>query len=655
VKPWKTVQFRLTIGIVAVVLVANAAFSLLAIRSLSEGLLEQVQARVRNDLNSARDVYQEEIEGIASYLRAVSVRRTACPLAGECPSPQLAALLDVIRDEGRMDVLTLVGTDGRVLYRSHNREQKEDDLSSNAIVREALEAWGPAQGTIVLGPAELGREGIHLAETTVPAGEGTTETPPTEGDGPRTAMLIAAATPLVDMHEPQRRLGVLYGARLLNGSADVVEAVTAEVFHARMWEGKQVGTATVFQGDVRISTNVPTEEGMPALGTRAPDEVREHVIGRGEVWSGRAFVVHDWYLTAYEPIHDPDGRVVGALCVALLEEPFLQPRKVLLDRFLYVLLPTVLVSLALLVFLTRQILKPIGNVVRMSEKVMGGDLSARVGIRPPGEMGALCAAVDQMAEAVATRERELRAAARKQIGRTQQLASVGRLAAGIAHEINNPLTGVLTFAHLLRDAPGRSKKEQEDLDLIIRETTRVREIVRGLLDFARESPMEEQPIDLNEVVEHTLRLVRSQKDYRDIGFIERLHEGPCEIVGDRNQIQQVLLNLVFNACEAMPQGGSVTIVTALAPDRVLFKVSDTGCGIPPEQQDQVFDPFFTTRPVGQGTGLGLSVTYGIVERHGGSIELESEIGVGTTFTIRLPKRRGRDHTVPKPGSTARTA
>jgi len=294
-------------------------------------------------------------------------------------------------------------------------------------------------------------------------------------------------------------------------------------------------------------------------------------------------------------------------------------------------------TLILIFVVTLVVMRPIGRIVAMSRKVIAGDLSARVGIRPSGEMGVLCEAVDGMADAVAQREEKLTRAIHQQVGRAEKLASIGRLAAGVAHEINNPLTGVLTFAHLMREKPNMDDQDRQDLDLIIHETTRAADIVRGLLDFARERPIMMQELDLNEVVRRTVRLIANQKKFEHIAIQEDLQHDLPLVCGDMNQLQQVLLNLSLNACAAMPQGGKLTISTSVVDSRVLMEVNDTGCGIKMEHLDSIFEPFFTTQEVGKGTGLGLSVSYGIVEQHEGHLKVHSQVGQGSTFTIDLPK------------------
>jgi two-component system NtrC family sensor kinase len=206
----------------------------------------------------------------------------------------------------------------------------------------------------------------------------------------------------------------------------------------------------------------------------------------------------------------------------------------------------------------------------------------------------------------------------------------------VAHEINNPLTGVLAFADLLREKENMDDQDREDLELIIRETKRAREIVRGLLDFARETPSVKSRLNVNEVIQQTLMLLGKREAFQNIVIVDDLADGLPPVDGDKNQLQQVFVNLSLNACEAMPNGGTLLVSTSYQDHRVVVKVTDTGCGIKRAHLDRVFEPFFTTKPVGKGTGLGLSVSYGIVQQHGGSLEVQSEEGKGTTFTILLP-------------------
>jgi two-component system, NtrC family, sensor kinase len=198
------------------------------------------------------------------------------------------------------------------------------------------------------------------------------------------------------------------------------------------------------------------------------------------------------------------------------------------------------------------------------------------------------------------------------------------------------LTGVLAFADLLREKENMDAQDREDLELIIRETKRAREIVKGLLDFARETPQVKTRLNVNDLARQTILLLGKRDALQDIQLVDALTEPLPQVLGDKNQLQQVLINLSFNACEAMPNGGTLMLATSAVDGHVVIEVTDTGCGIKREHLDKVFEPFFTTKPVGKGTGLGLSVSYGIVQQHGGTLEVESQERKGTTFKITLP-------------------
>ncbi|MBN2474421.1 MAG: cache domain-containing protein [Pirellulales bacterium] len=629
-----TIRFKLTMTTIAVILVANSLVSLLGVGYLGRVWLEEVQTRVRLDLNSARAAYDSHIDRIDWFLRAVSLdRNLASALEGD-DREQLSTLLENVHGEQKMDFVSVLDAGGRVIYRARNPDRAGDDLSENPLIASVLRKGEPALGTIVLSQATLAKEGEDLATRArfqllpTPAARPTDEKFRTDG------MVVAAAVPIVGSQG--RLLGILYGGDLLNRRFEIVDLIKEEVFPEQRFAGKDIGTVTIFQGDLRISTNVTTVEGLPAVGTRLSQAVYDEVLIRGDTWAAPAFVVNDWYITAYEPIRDPDSRIIGALYVGLSQTPFIHQRNVVAGVFVGLVGLATVSSLVLLFFVTMLVLRPVGHITAMSQKVIDGDLSARVGIRPPGEMGVLCKVIDAMAEAVNEREKQLKLITRQQIGQSEKLASIGRLAAGVAHEINNPLTGVLTFAHLLREKENLDQQDKQDVDLIIHETTRASEIVRGLLDFARERPAVKEAINVNDIIRRTIRLLGNQKAFQQIIIVEDIDEELPEVDGDVNQLQQVLLNLALNACEAMPGGGTLLISTSSDDDKVLVTVTDTGCGIQSKHLDRVFEPFFSTKPVGKGTGLGLSVSYGIIQQHGGSLEVESEEGKGATFTIVLP-------------------
>jgi len=257
--------------------------------------------------------------------------------------------------------------------------------------------------------------------------------------------------------------------------------------------------------------------------------------------------------------------------------------------------------------------------------------------------GSIAIAVEnaQMYQEVQTRLRELERANREllatqaQLVHSAKLASIGQLAAGLAHEINNPIGMILGFAQVIGQRIG-DEKLKSYARLIEREALRIKRIVTDLLGVARQSTAEVTRNDLREILDKALGLVEYQLTNENIR-ITRAHAGePGWVMVDRDQILQVVINLIQNARQAMPEGGGLIVRTWSQKQDSLFSITDTGLGIPEADLDRIFDPFFTTKPVGQGTGLGLSVSYGIIRRHGGDIRVASQPGAGTTFIVRLP-------------------
>lgn len=631
-----TIRLRLTLGFLAVILLANSILFVVMEGYVRSVLVREVQSRVASDLEGARKIYDDEVEKMGLFVRAAAIRSPTVVRSHLDTQSELCQLMQVLRDEGKMDVLTLLAPDGKVICRAHNPQAGGDDLAANPLIAQVLRSQEPARGTLVVSHEALEQEGTDLAQKArfdiIP----TPSARPTDRQVETRGMFIAAAAPMFSSDEPHKMIGILYAANLLNRRYDLIDAVRNRAFPQQTFEGKPLGTATIFLDDLRIATNVLAQDGSRAVGTRLSAAVHQAVLDEGRSWYGPAFVVDQRYITAYEPILDPDNRVIGALYVGMLEAPFVRPQETIFYVFLIAMAATTLAILALLFLITKRMLRPVDRVVEMSRRVVAGDLSARVGIRPSGEMGLLCRAVDEMADAVAAREQQLKMATSRQIGQSEKLASIGRLAAGIAHEINNPLTGVLTFGALMREKANMDDQDREDLDLIIRETTRVRDIVRGLLDFARESPHEKRLLHLNAIISRTTRLLRNQKEFRHITIEEKLDDNIPWMLGDENQIQQVMLNLTLNACESMAEGGTLTVTTFSLDGQIIVRVSDTGHGISAENINKIFDPFFTTKPAGKGTGLGLSVSYGILQQHNAVIDLSTEVGQGTTFTLMFP-------------------
>jgi two-component system NtrC family sensor kinase len=323
-------------------------------------------------------------------------------------------------------------------------------------------------------------------------------------------------------------------------------------------------------------------------------------------------------------------------------------------------------ALAFLVwaFARRHVISPVAALVQATRRVARDQLELEVPVTWRGELGLLAASFNDMTRSLRSTKRDLDAlmhglerqvqertaalqAAQDQLVRTEKLTSLGKLSASIAHEINNPLAGILTFAKLVvrtleQGAPDEATRKAlvKHLLLVQRETERCSAIVRNLLDFARERPLALKDVNVNLVVEEAVQLLGNQVQIQNVTLEKRLGHVPV-VEGDFGQLRQACVNVIMNACEAMQRGGRLSIDTALVGDGAWVELAfaDTGPGIAPDVLSKIFDPFFTTKE--KGTGLGLSVVYGIVERHGGKIDLTTEVGKGTRLAIRLPPKGTR--------------
>ena len=277
--------------------------------------------------------------------------------------------------------------------------------------------------------------------------------------------------------------------------------------------------------------------------------------------------------------------------------------------------------------------KPVSKLMKATDAVAAGDLDYRIDVKRHDELGKLQSSFNAMTKKVSETESKLY--------QSNKMASVGQLAAGIAHEINNPLTGILTFSSLLLNQPDQDPAVHEDLETIVRETKRCRDIVKGLLDFSRQVPPRKTISDINSIVNQALAIVDHELEVANIRVSRGLLEDLPTARVDANQLVQVLINLLVNAAYAIgpSKGGEVFVGTDTREidgrTHIEIKVADTGCGIPNKNLSKIFDPFFTTRDTG-GTGLGLAVAWGIVKEHGGTISVDSQPNRGTTFTIHLP-------------------
>jgi signal transduction histidine kinase len=364
-------------------------------------------------------------------------------------------------------------------------------------------------------------------------------------------------------------------------------------------------------------------------------------------------------LTISSPVYIK-GKLAGVLkAVFSLQDVQQSIKKASKIIFIYILFDGVILILFGTFLLSRYLVNPIK---KLTENISEGSLDGiPLFLSDRNEIGKLSAALKNMSEKLrqerdkiqqqlhALEEKNLQLQqAREEIIQSEKLASTGRLAAGIAHEIGNPVGIILGYIHMLRSSDTDAKEHSDYLNRMEAETERVNTIIRDLLDYAQPSSQEIQEINLNDIIKDTYSLVSYQKEFENINPAFHLAEELPPLYANEKQIRQLIVNLVLNARDAMPNGGTLTFTTSIGKqgkeDKIRFIVSDTGKGIPVEDHGKLFDPFFTTKEQGKGYGLGLSNVYRIVELSGGSISFSSTPGVGTAFTITFPAVRTKTET-----------
>lgn len=640
---------KLILSYLLVIIFISGVFMVVGIRLVSSLVLSEAQEKVRNDLNSAREIYRSELTHIDDTVRNTANRfflRDAL-LSGDLDFA--FDELNRIKESEKLDELAITDPYGYVILRTCNPERSGDNQGHDEIIHRVLYSKESISGTIIVSGEDLKQATPELADQAhiqlidTPLARERSATEVTDG------MLLKAAAPIFDY--AGNLMGVVYGGVMLNKNYKIVDKVKQTVYENVIYKGQDVGTATIFMDDVRISTNVTNEDGTRAIGTRVSEEVYDRVIIQGEPWIDRAYVVNKWYITAYEPIHDVYGRVIGILYVGVLEQKYLDIQQRASLTFLGITIAGAVVSLVASYFIARGIHIPIRKLVRASKEVAAGNLDTRVDVHTNDDLQYLADSFNTMAQALKKRDDQLRDFTTRRIMESERLALVGQLSANIAHELNNPLQGIVTFSHLLlEDQICNDATTRFSLEKIVGQANRCRDIIRGLLDFSRQRKPEKALTNINEVLHECVSLVEHQALFHNIFVIKYFQEDLPMAIIDHAQIERVFINMIVNAAEAMEGSGHLTISTRYNPEKEFIEIafSDTGPGISEENLKKIFDPFFTTKDIGHGTGLGLAISYGIVKGHRGSISVDSEVGRGTTFIVGLPVKSNGSNGDPYP-------
>lgn len=633
-----SIRFKLIASLIAASLFTGLISILVGGNLLYQSVLDEANNRIRQDLNVARVIYDDRTDSVRLALEVIA---SVQGYSNATPFEDQMAVSRVLRELSerlKLDFAGMTDAQGRVVSRFGAIDWETSPvISTNPLVCRVLEDKKTVAGTMVLDRDKLLAENplliaqSHIKSTAAPIDADLSTNQNT------TAMTIGAAVPIfADGH----LAGVIYGGFLLNKDSVIVDKIGETVFKNEIYKNRNLGTATIFYNNLRIATSVKDSSGKRALGTIASPEVTRRVLDQGEKWTNRAMVLEDWYITAYEPITDIMGKRVGMLYVGVLEGKYLDVRVKAIAVFSGITMAGVIIAIMLGWLFTGRIMSPVSHLIHASSEISDGNFSPDIGPISKDDIGQLQRKFLIMIEALKEREKRQKAESEIRLIQSEKQASVGKLAAGVAHEINNPLTAVLTFTHLILRRKDLPDEVRADLETVASQTERVRKIVKNLLDFSRQTALTPEPIDVNRLIEGSVRLLENQALIKGIHLSFKGDDNLPVFILDHSQCESVLINMIINALDATPSGGKIEIQTRKTDINnaggVEIRISDTGSGISLDHMDKIFDPFFTTKAVGKGTGLGLAVSAGIVQRHGGTIKVQSKPESGTTFTIWLP-------------------
>jgi two-component system NtrC family sensor kinase len=622
---------------------------------------QQLLHRVNTDLVVAHDAFARLQRDYLDVLERLSVSHAFYTAFRDDDAARLQDLLAAVRGTTGFDFVHLTDLSGRHILTGGGEAGRR-----SLVQQRAATVGAPAVGLEVFSAADLARESPELAERARLALVATPRSAPTDRTAEDRALVVRAVAPVRDVNGTL--VALLDGGVIINRDFALVDAVRDLVYGPDSLPDGSRGTVTVFLDDVRISTNVPLAPGERALGTRVSQEVRDSVLGRGESFVNRAFVVNDWYVSAYEPIVDVAGHRVGMLYAGFLEAPFREAYERTVIIAAAMLLLGVLLAGAVAVLGARAIARPIEQMAAVARDLRAGR-DRRIGdVGSRDELGELARQFDETLDLLKLRNDEVRRAAdrlevtveartaelrdknrrleetvallrtaRRQLVAAEKLAALGEVTAGVAHEINNPIAIIQGNLEVMRQLLGPAARGVDtEVELVLEQVRRIQTIVENLLRYSRPArPVgRPAPVALQRLVADTLVLVEHEAQVRGVRFAVR-HDARNPVAIDVHELQQVLVNLLLNAVQASPPGGEVRVHCRDWESRgVVLSVEDQGQGIAAEHLSRVFDPFFTTKG-SRGTGLGLSVSDGIVRGYGGEIRVRSRPGHGACFEVWL--------------------
>ncbi len=621
----------------ALVVVFGLLSAFIGLRIIKDRVVGEAQEQVRLDLGGAWATYNARLHDIETILDLVALKKAVVDAAVDrmWDTADIRERLEVIQRSFHLDFLTIVSPEGNVVFRAAPPHNTGDFRGQNPVVAKALKGKS-VFGTVTFSREELVREGDGLGEQAFLALEDTPHARPTAKTEEDRGMALIGAVPI--MKGPQL-IGVIYAGVLLNRNLELVDRITDLIFKKELYKGTSMGTATIFLGDCRIATTVRLPNGNRAIGTRASKEVADRVLDNGSPWVGRAMVVNDPCLTAYDPIRDVDGKVIGMLYVGRLERPFRDLGRNMMLRYAGLLVFGLAGSLVIAFFMASRLAQPIHALLQAAGKLHRGEPL------PPIQNSNSCREIEElvvtfngMAKVLEERESKLKALNK----------SYMEMLGFVSHELKSPVAAIMNYLFLLRQHKLGTLTEPQEKAVKNIETSsnRIVEMVRHYLNLSRIENGEFRPVPtrvsvLEDVVKPLLETLESDVAAHRMR-VECGIRADTVLRADLNMTREVFENLFSNAIKYGREGAAIVFGAKPADGFIEFSIRNEGPGIPLDKIHAVFQKF--TRLEDQqyirrqkGTGLGLFITQHIVEAHGGKITVESKPQEWVEFCFTLPR------------------
>ncbi len=638
---------RIFLNFVLVIALFGILGAVLSAVLINRTTLDEAQRRVRLDLRSAWDVLHNEMDRLQLFVTVLSTGKRVDDAYAMPDSPSNRVALEEVRRQCGVDFLSLTDSKGQVLVRSLEPYKTGDYLSNDPFVSGALKGE-TRKGIVLLGQQRLRDEGGNLEERSFTVFEPTPKSKVRAKTSESSGMALVASAPVLD--QGGKVIGALYAGLLLNRNHGLVDKIRSIVFEDKTYQGQPLGTVTVFQWDCRIATNVILANGNRAIGTRVSEEVYDKVLENGLNWYDRAFVVKDWYLSAYDPIHDMDGKVVGILYVGVLAKQYDDLKWDLWKLYGGISGGVGVFVLAIGLIFARRLTGSISRLAEAAAKIGSGNLDLNVKEpKTDDEVRDLTQAFNLMAASLKERDEKLRATHEALEQSNKSLGEMNRnyldMLGFVSHELKNTLGVIYTSARAL-DAGivGPLSEAQAALaHNIAKSIDGAVRMTRNYLDLARIEKGELRVIPkktdmIGEIIDPLLDELKPMIDQQGVTIEKRL-PGAIWLRGDTALLKIAYRNLLDNALKYGKKGGRIRLGGEEENGTLTFEVWNEGQGLSSEQVSRLFEKF--VRFEGQteatrSTGLGLFITREIIRKHHGEIRAESEPGQWMSFRFTLP-------------------